>query len=583
MLNSFIFSRNTLRDDSASNTQQPVASTSRGSGGWVRGMPLVESYKTDEDLPENLRQHTPVLGKRKIGVTKVNVEMNEEYDDAEKFEWKSINDWRGVKEPFTRENPGPTTNFDNAYNAFRSYWDDLIVSRIATETNTYAQDIKSESFRQEWFDTNRDEILILFSFWIMIGIIKMPTIKSCFSNNPLLRTDIFRQLFSESRYSCLNQAFHIARGSHDPNTANNLLYPIPYSMVGPMLDHLNTKFKEHYVPSQDIYIDESPTLWKGSLRFKQDMETKVARYGIKTYQLCESVTGYVWSFFAYVGRQTTDSTLSTASVSTVMMLTRPLLGLGHTLYLDDQFSSPALARYLKRRQTDCVGTLSPHHVPSAINEAVLADGQCAARHCGDVMVMSLQNRKRLSFITTCHGLLQIRKDNQCFLHVSYDYKRCMGGVNRLDLMLEPYNSISERDQCSNWTMKLFKSLLNFSIENARILMERSAHKKLDAIAFRVGLVQIIIDRHLSKVPMPKRTKTPEPFPTERLTGRHFISRIPITEEMRLKVKYPSGLGRKTCVWCTYNRRTHRTMYECPDCRVPLCVQPCFKEYHTVPT
>ncbi|KAJ8736967.1 hypothetical protein PYW07_000238 [Mythimna separata] len=75
--------------------------------------------------------------------------------------------------------------------------------------------------------------------------------------------------------------------------------------------------QEAYVPSQNICIDESLTLWKGNLKFCQYIKTKAAKFGVKTYELCESSTGYLWSFFVYEERPTS------AKPPPTILLSRP--------------------------------------------------------------------------------------------------------------------------------------------------------------------------------------------------------------------------------------------------------------------
>ncbi|RVE41555.1 hypothetical protein evm_013789 [Chilo suppressalis] len=55
---------------------------------------------------------------------------------------------------------------------------------------------------------------------------------------------------------------------------------------------------------KDICIDESLTLWKGRLDIKQYIRSKASKFGIKTFELCKSVTGYLWSFILYAGSNT---------------------------------------------------------------------------------------------------------------------------------------------------------------------------------------------------------------------------------------------------------------------------------------
>ncbi|CAH2062572.1 unnamed protein product, partial [Iphiclides podalirius] len=57
-----------------------------------------------------------------------------------------------------------------------------------------------------------------------------------------------------------------------------------------------------YMPSQEIVIDESLLKWNGRLSFAQKISSKVAQVGVKTYELCESSSGYLWKFFVYAGK-----------------------------------------------------------------------------------------------------------------------------------------------------------------------------------------------------------------------------------------------------------------------------------------
>ena len=70
----------------------------------------------------------------------------------------------------------------------------------------------------------------------------------------------------------------------------------------PLLDHLFEKFQEVYVPACNVSIDESLLLWKGRPSFKQYIPLKRARFGVKSFMLCED-SGYTFSFKIYTGRE----------------------------------------------------------------------------------------------------------------------------------------------------------------------------------------------------------------------------------------------------------------------------------------
>jgi hypothetical protein len=119
-----------------------------------------------------------------------------------------------------------------------------------------------------------------------------------------------------------------------------------------------------YIPNQDISIDESLTLWKGRLSFKQYLPLKASKFGIKTCELCDAITGYLWSFLVCAGKGTEfNSSLITAdtnkTTTIVLKLVEPLLKQDQTVWMDNFYNSSCLAKILKIvHKTDCVGTLN---------------------------------------------------------------------------------------------------------------------------------------------------------------------------------------------------------------------------------
>jgi hypothetical protein len=68
--------------------------------------------------------------------------------------------------------------------------------------------------------------------------------------------------------------------------------------IFPVIRHLNNKFQTVYLPKQNTVVDESLTLWKRCLYFRQYIPLKAAKFGIKTYELCEPS-----SFLVYTGKR----------------------------------------------------------------------------------------------------------------------------------------------------------------------------------------------------------------------------------------------------------------------------------------
>ena len=66
-----------------------------------------------------------------------------------------------------------------------------------------------------------------------------------------------------------------------------------------VFEYAEEKFSPSYVPEQNICIDESLMLRKGRLSWKQYIKTKRSRFGVKSFSLCESSSGYVRSSCLY--------------------------------------------------------------------------------------------------------------------------------------------------------------------------------------------------------------------------------------------------------------------------------------------
>jgi hypothetical protein len=145
------------------------------------------------------------------------------------------------------------------------------------------------------------------------------------------------------------------------------------------------------IPDQNIAIDESLTPWKERLQFKQYIPLKSLKFGIKSYELCESSSGYLWSFIIYTGRETeVQSTLileeKSKTAAIVLSLVEQLLHKGYTLWADNFYSALALTVKLKCVQTDCVGTmqLNRKNVPKIVKDKKLRKEEIFAQHAGPV-------------------------------------------------------------------------------------------------------------------------------------------------------------------------------------------------------
>ena len=97
---------------------------------------------------------------------------------------------------------------------------------------------------------------------------------------------------------------------------------------------------------------------------------------------------------------------SPKTAATVLELLQPLLGCGHTLWIDNFFNSPDLARKLKiEHSTHCVDTpkLNRKNIPKEVKDKNLEKGEIIARCSGPVTVPKWRDKRYVTMVSTYHS------------------------------------------------------------------------------------------------------------------------------------------------------------------------------------
>lgn len=467
---------------------------------------------------------------------------------------------------------------------FHQFFDNNLVKVITDETNRYASQCQENSpgtSNRAWQPVSCDEIHVFLALNILQSIVRKPELTQYWSKNPMISTPFFSQCMSSRRFLQIKQYLHFSNNEdynpeNHPNAKLNKIWPIYDVLVG--------KFRDLCTPCQHITIDESLLLYKGRLGWVQYIPLKRARYGIKTYLLCESKSGYVWNFLIYTGKGTVignEFRELPVSSQVVMNLAKPLLNKGYCLTMDNFYNSPQLADLLISYKTDVYGTLraTRKDVPKSLRETRLQHGETISYQRGKLLVMKWKDKKDICLISTVHNTEMTtvvkRGEEKKKPKLVVDYNDTMGGVDRVDQHLSDYAVPRKRGK--KYYRKIFFHLLDLSLWNSFILYRKCGGNK-SALQYRMELVKLTIEKFhhpefAAKHGRPGKTPTPM-----RLTGRHFPETLPPTEK---KSNPTRQCGMCSRVHDAKGKRIRReTRYFCPDCNVPLCVAPCFRVYHT---
>ncbi|XP_045508881.1 uncharacterized protein LOC123704546 [Colias croceus] len=458
-------------------------------------------------------------------------------DDCFQFNWnKDVTTFKGRREEFSGS-PGPTFDVTDMtpIDVFGRMFDVDFIDLLCEETNRYAcqrisRGTHSASSRQNrWSPTNRPEIISFLALMILQGLFPLPREESYFSFNGFGTMPYFSRIMSYNRYNLLKVNLHFV----DNDKLTDAPSRSKLCKIQPVTDYFNDKFSSLYYPRQEIAIDESLLKWHGRLSFAQKINTKAAQVGIKTYELCESSTGYLWRFIVYAGKNKPTTTMTTtmtdnnddddtdqteqssqneqteetsnmtdftptnATAKIVFDLMEPLLHRGHTLIMDNFYNCPLLARCLKLRRTDCYGTqrLNREFIPSSLRTMTKTDlrqGEVVASYCNDLSLMVWRDSNLVSMISTYHKLeigTRTKYNRTAFKpSVVLDYNKNMGGIDRKDqyLSAQPLERVRNRV----WYKKLFRRFLNAAVFNCFVIY--SSKHKISHRQFRTVLAESLL-------------------------------------------------------------------------------------------
>jgi hypothetical protein len=516
-----------------------------------------------------------------------------DYDPTAEFAWSDKNVTRRSALQFTGS-PGrkvAVSDTDDPLQYFRLFTTDEMLDLIIAKTNQRALQLmreqpkppKEHSRLNGWSDVTQDELLVFIAVIMYQGIVQKPEVEMFWSTKPMFETPFVMKMMSERRFSLLHKCLHFVDNNNLPVTSHNS--EKSWQKIQPFFDALIERFSAVYIPEQNVAIDESLMLWKGRLAMKQYIPLKRARFGLKSYELCESASGYIWKSLVHIGTamKLDDSNDGLTSSRIVMTLARDLLGKGYSIFMDNWYSSPSLFRQLHMNQTDAVGTvrLNRKNMPNKLKRKI-PRGQTVSCFTTDMMALKWMDKREVSLLSTYHDsdmtTTTTHSGSKEKPSVVVTYNKNMGAVDLTDQMLVAYPV--ERKRHKVWYKKQFRHLLNQTVLNSYILYKKdNPGTKVTHLLFRMKLIERLLECHHHAEQIPRRGRpSREEFNPLRLTGRHFPKFIPANE-----VKEAPTRRCKVC--CSHvdkdgKKIRKETRYFCQDCDVALCPAPCFETYHT---
>lgn len=470
-------------------------------------------------------------------------------------------------------------------NIFKQIFDEDLVQHIVEETNKFYhflvnnKVLSKHSKLVKWKETNINEMYVFFSFMLLMAHVQKNNIKDYWSKSIFLSTPIFSKIMTQDRFLLLLRILHFCDNRNQ--ISGDRLFKIRI-----IVESLRKKFRSSYQPHQKVCIDESIVEWKGRLQFKQFIPSKRHRFGIKLFVLCDCKSGFVLDYLIYTGDNmhiNFNETLN-QSGSVISTLMEPYINKGHIIYMDNWYSSPTLYEYLLNKGTGACGTVKIKRKGMPSFPKKLNNGQCISviSQNPSMLCCKWKDKRDVHMLSTVHKPKMCKtnkKNRQGNIIIKpqsvIDYNENMGLVDKSDMQMS-FNTTARKS--IKWYKKFFFHLLNLSILNSGIIYSTLEKKPLKLPEFRLKLIEQIINTYWTDCiisPCRVGRKSNDDLPI-RLTARHFPSRIN-TGEQKKKISRRCHVHSHTKL----NPQSRKdTTYECVECNKSLCLEPCFKEYHT---
>lgn len=541
---------------------------------------------------ENLENISAVINSQRIDATEVisvadlgepskKKQKKDKNPHADKFKWEQ-KDLTPTIHIFNNDESGVKIQLPDAPTAleiFEHFFSTEILDQIVAETNAY-HDLRnieenngpSHSRANQWAPVTVEELYVFLGLTLLMPLVHKQRIQDYWTKDLVIETPFFRQVMSRDRYLAILSTLHFCNNNNVDK--NDRLFKIRI-----IVDHFRKMFREGMYPFENVALDESLILFKGRLSFRQYIPSKRHRFGIKFFVVADCETGYILDFLIYTGApndmKVFDEDLKKGG-NIVMTLLEPYFNKGHTLYIDNWYTSPILAYTLFDKKTNVCGTVKPTRLYMPTFPKNIDVGDVKYFSTDRLLTLRWQDKKEVTMLTSCHTADKKKRVNKRGIEVEkpeciFDYNQYMGAIDRSDMLLSSTESVRKT---TKWYKKIFFHLLDVSVLNAHSTYKTKTGEHISLLDFQTQLVKEIFEKYKRITPRPTSHRPDLGHNPLRLIERHFPQ---LNTQCPEQKKRPSN----KCVVCSKNKHRRDTVYHCAPCNVPLCVVPCFERYHTV--
>ena len=206
----------------------------------------------------------------------------------------------------------------------------------------------------------KKEIESFLGLVIVMGINDLSNIKLYWSKDMVFHNTFISSIMSRDRFLEIFYNLHLANNSLKPKRESK-----DYSKIYKVKNFTEISrrnFQKNYNFGHFGTIDESRINFKGRSSIKQYLPLKPIKGGYKVWCLCDPITGYLFNYQIYLGKEETSGKEIPLGERVVFDLISGHNFQGKYLYFDNLFTSLRLLENLKLQNIKACGTIRPDRV-----------------------------------------------------------------------------------------------------------------------------------------------------------------------------------------------------------------------------
>ena len=242
---------------------------------------------------------------------------------------------------------------------------------------------------------------------IAMGLVNQDNIQDYWSTDGVLSTPFFPQIMSRDKFMNILTFFHLCDNDNYVPRGQEGYNPV--HKLGTIYSVVTGNFSDVWKPGKNVCIDEGVIPFRGKVLFKVYNPDKPDKYGVKSYQLCDSSNGYCCRFEIYTGVNQEPPSAKGKTYDLVMRLMQPYLNVGRCLYVDNYYTSPTLFAELYRQNTGACGTARYRKgIPQEFKRAqVKKKGDKFVMNNGTLLAVKFKDRRVFQMLSSVHSIADV--------------------------------------------------------------------------------------------------------------------------------------------------------------------------------